>query len=764
VSDPPAPEDGADRVLPGPAGAGPRSAALTAILEDLNPAQREAVLYDGGPLVVVAGAGSGKTRVLTRRIARLVATGVSPWRILGITFTNKAADEVRRRVVELVGAEADKMWLSTFHSACARILRRETDRIGYRPGFSIYDEGDSRRLVEHVLGDLGIDAKRYPSRAVLGAISSAKAELLDAPGYEARAYTLYERRIADVFTEYERRLRLGNALDFDDLLSVVVRLFRTDPEVLGRYQERFEHVLVDEYQDTNRAQNEIVTLIGSVHRNVCVVGDTDQSIYRFRGAEIRNLLEFELAFPEARTIVLDQNYRSTQTILDAANAVIGNNLMRQEKSLWSALGEGEKVLRYRAGDERGEATFVANEIEELRHAHRIRRGQIAVFYRTNAQSRAIEQALADRGVPYQVIGGARFYDRREVRDALAYLRLVANPADEVSLRRVLNVPKRGIGATTVGRIGEYATRSGESFADVLARPQLAGASGRAVRAIAGFLEVVAGFAELAAQRPGEILAEVLRRSGYRDSLEAEVALGGFGALEAEGRLENLAELVSVGADHEDLESFLQSMALVAATDELDDSGGRVCLMTLHAAKGLEFDVVFLTGMEEGVFPHDRAMTEPDDLEEERRLCYVGITRARRRLYLTNTWERTLYGQSRESLQSRFMKEIPEHLTVDVGEAPVAPWPAPRRRDPEFDAPPSFGRSGFRVRRPPGAPVATSGAEALGLVPGDRIVHARWGEGVIVEVGGEGSKAEAMIAFERHGEKRFLLSATPLKRA
>ncbi len=349
------------------------------------------------------------------------------------------------------------MWLSTFHSACARILRRETDRIGYRPGFSIYDEGDSRRLVEHVLDDLGIDAKRFPSRARRSARSARPSRSCSTPaGYEARAYTLYERRIAEVFTEYERRLKVGNALDFDDLLSVVVRLFQTDPEVLGRYQERFEHVLVDEYQDTNRAQNEIVTLVGAVHRNVCVVGDTDQSIYRFRGAEIRNLLEFELAFPEARTIVLDQNYRSTQTILDAANAVIGNNLMREEKSLWSALGEGEKVLRYRAGDERGEAMFVANEIEELRRARRIRRGEIAVFYRTNAQSRAIEQALADRGVPYQVIGGARFYDRREVRDALAYLRLVANPADEVSLRRVLNVPKRGIGATTVARIGEHA--------------------------------------------------------------------------------------------------------------------------------------------------------------------------------------------------------------------------------------------------------------------------------------------------------------------
>ena len=757
-------EDTADRGGESRRRAPPRAAELASILEDLNPPQREAVCYDGGPLVVVAGAGSGKTRVLTRRIARLVATGVAPWRILGITFTNKAADEVRRRVVELVGDEAEKMWLSTFHSACVRILRREADRTGYRPGFSIYDEGDSRRMIEHVLDDLGIDAKRFPSRAVLGAISQAKSELLDAEGYEARAYTIHERRIAEVFAEYERRLKAGNALDFDDLLSVVVRLFRADPEVLGRYQERFEHVLVDEYQDTNRAQNEIVTLVGAGHRNVCVVGDTDQSIYRFRGAEIRNLLEFELAFPEARTIVLDQNYRSTQTILDAANAVIGNNLMRQDKSLWSALGEGEKVLRYRAGDERGEATFVANEIEELCHARRIRRGEIAVFYRTNAQSRAIEQALADRGVPYQVIGGARFYDRREVRDAVSYLRLVANPADEVSLRRVLNSPKRGIGATTVGKLGGYAARSGASFAAVLADPKPAGVTGRAVRAIEGFRQLVASFGDLVDARPGEVLAEVLRRSGYRGALEAEAAVGGYGALEAEGRLENLAELISVGATHEDLESFLQSMALVAATDDLDDSGGRVCLMTLHAAKGLEFDVVFLTGMEEGVFPHDRAMAEPDDLEEERRLCYVGITRARRRLYLTHTWERTLFGQSRESLQSRFMKEIPEHLIVDLGEEPTTPWATGRMTDPEFDAPPSFGRAGSRTRRPPGAPVATTGAEQLALAPGERIVHARWGEGVIVEVAGEGLKAEAVIAFDCHGEKRFLLSATPLKRA
>ena len=736
---------------------------LESILSDLNPSQREAVLYDGGPLVVVAGAGSGKTRVLTRRVARLVATGVKPWRILAITFTNKAAGEIRRRVVELVGQDAEKMWLSTFHSACVRILRRQAERIGYTSGFSIYDEGDTRRLVEHILDDLGIDPKRFSARSVVGAISQAKSELLDAKDYADRARTFPEEKIAATFAEYERRLRTAQAMDFDDLLSYVVRLFRSDAEVLEHYQDRFEHLLVDEYQDTNYAQNEIVKMIGAKHRNVCVVGDTDQSIYAFRGAEFRNLLDFERAFPDATTIVLDQNYRSTQTILDAANAVIGNNVMRQKKRLWSALGEGERVYRYRGGTERDEATFVANAIAELTTKGHIRRGEIAVFYHANAQSRAIEQALADRGIPYQVIGGARFYDRREVRDVLAYLRLVVNPFDEVSLRRVINVPKRGIGDTTLMKIGAYAANHKMSFTDAIAHAKDAGVSGRSLMAIGGFLRLVRELTALKGRPPLEIIDTILERTGYRGSLESETEFHGPGAIDAEGRLENLDELRSVTASHEDIETFLQAIALVASTDDFDDSGGRVCLLTLHAAKGLEFDVVFLTGMEEGVFPWDRSLSDPASLEEERRLAYVGITRARRRLYLTHTWQRTLYGQTRESLQSRFMKEIPDHLVVDLGEGPAGAWAGFRREAPEFDGPPSYGRSGVLTRRR-ATPVRSTGAEELGLAAGDKIVHARWGEGVVVSVAGEGEKQEAVIRFERQGEKRFLLSATPLKRA
>jgi DNA helicase II / ATP-dependent DNA helicase PcrA len=692
-----------------------------------------------------------------------VATGVKPWRILAITFTNKAAAEVRRRVVELVGQDAEKMWLSTFHSACVRILRREAEHIGYASGFSIYDEGDTRRLVEHVLHDLGIDPKRLPARSVVGAISQAKSELLDANDYAERARTYPEERIAAAFAEYERRLRAAQAMDFDDLLTYVVRILRSDEEVRERYQERFEHLLVDEYQDTNYAQNEIVKLLGAKHRNVFVVGDTDQSIYAFRGAEFRNLLDFERAFPDAKTIILDQNYRSTQTILDAANSVIGNNVMRQEKKLWSALGEGEKIYRYRGGDERDEATFVANTIAELTTKGHVLRSEIAVFYRTNAQSRAIEQALGDRGLPYQVIGGARFYDRREVRDVLAYLRLVANPFDEVSLRRVINVPKRGIGDATVTKIAAYAAARGIPFADAIAHAQDAGIAGRSLSALGGFLRLLRELAAFKGHAPVELFDAIVERTGYRESLESEADLGGPGGIEAEGRLENLDELRSVIAGHDDIEAFLQAIALVASTDELDDSGGRVCLLTLHSAKGLEFDVVFLTGLEEGVFPHDRSLSDPSSLEEERRLCYVGITRARKRLYVTHTWVRTLFGRSRDSLQSRFMREIPEHLVVDLGEGPSGAWAGFRREAAEFDGPPSFGRAGTLTKRR-AAPVKSTGAENLGLSAGERIVHARWGEGVVVSVAGEGERQEAVIRFERQGEKRFLLSATPLKRA
>ena len=744
--------------------------AIAGLVADLNPRQKDAVLHDGGPLVVVAGAGSGKTRVLTRRIARLVASGVAPWRILAITFTNKAADEMRRRVIELVGPDAERMWVSTFHAACVRMLRRNTDRIGYRPGFSIYDDGDSRRLVEHVLDDLGIDQRRFPPRAVLGVISSAKSDLVDPEAFEARSGTIYERRIAQAYAEYERRLVAANAMDFDDLLVRTVRMFRDNPDVLERYSDRFEHVLVDEYQDTNVAQNELVILLGAARRNVCVVGDTDQSIYRFRGAEMRNLLEFERAFPDATLIVLDQNYRSTQTILDAANAVIGNNLFRQEKQLWSALGKGDRIRRYRAGDDRDEAAFVTSEIVALNRNDGMSLADMAVFYRTNAQSRALETALADRGISYTVIGGTRFFDRREVRDVLAYLRAVANPGDEVSLRRIINVPRRGIGDTTVGRLIAYGAERGVGFAGALTHASEAGVSGKALAGVRSFLELLAELRakDLAEGPPDKLIEVLLERTGYRDVLEAEIDIGGSRAIDAEGRVENLAELMNVACEHQDLESFLESTALVAATDVVDD-GASVSLMTLHSAKGLEFGVVFLTGMEEGIFPHSQSLAEPDELEEERRLCYVGVTRARERLYVTHSWSRLLFGSIQQSFPSRFLKEIPDELVEDVGEGVTigagrgalsgGPWGVTRGGGQPGG---TTLRDGGRRQSAP-EPSGSSGAEKLGLAPGDAVAHTRFGQGVVIEVEGEGDDARATICFPDHGEKRFLLALSPLER-
>ncbi|MGD0081671.1 MAG: UvrD-helicase domain-containing protein [Acidimicrobiales bacterium] len=765
------------------------------LLEDLNPVQRAAVQHCDGPLVVVAGAGSGKTRVLTRRIASLVARGVPPWRILAITFTNKAAQEMRRRVVELVGEDADRMWVSTFHSACVRILRRNADLIGYRSNFTIYDDSDSRRLIEHILGDRGVDQKRFPPRVVAAAISQAKSELLDVDAYDRRATTLYERRIAETYAEYERRLVEANAMDFDDLLVRVVRLFREHVDVLERYQHRFLHVLVDEYQDTNPAQNEIVMLLGRAHRNVCVVGDTDQSIYRFRGAEMRNLLDFESTFPDAEVLLLEQNYRSTQTILSAANAVITNNLVRQPKQLWSALGEGSKIRRYRANDETDEASFVAGEILSLASTHSVDYREIAVFYRTNAQSRALESALMEQGVPYQVIGGTRFYDRREIRDSLAYLRLAENPGDEVSLRRVLNVPRRGVGDTTLSRLVAFAREQQITFAESLRRADEAGASGRALSGISEFLELIAELSGRGvSQPPADVLGEVLDRTGYLDMLEAEALSGGARAIEAEGRLENLSELLSVATAFGDVGGFLESVSLVAAADEAAD-GPAVSLMTLHGAKGLEFQVVFLTGLEEGVFPHNQTLAEPDELEEERRLCYVGITRAREQLYVTHTWRRLLFGSYQDSLPSRFLKEIPEELIEDVGggvilgqgrwgsggwgdryrqsygaeaqqeRATGGRWNAAGR--PLADRPladhPLTGRERVAALATSGAPTTSTGAERLRLVAGEAVVHPRFGAGVVTHVEGEGEEMRAEVRFVEGRVRRFILHLTPLAR-
>ncbi|MBA3302998.1 MAG: DNA helicase PcrA [Acidimicrobiia bacterium] len=730
------------------------------LLAGLNPEQAEAVSHGTGPLLVVAGAGSGKTRVLTHRIAHLIADGVSPFEILAITFTNKAADEMRGRVAALVGPVAAKMWVSTFHSACVRILRRDGKALGYPSSFTIYDQADAVRLTGYVLRDANIDPKRFPPRSVHAAISAAKNELISGEQYADAARSIFERRIADVYREYQARLHKAGAMDFDDLLTQTVRLFAGHPDVLEHYQRRFRPVLVDEYQDTNRAQNSLVVQLAREHRNVCVVGDADQSIYAFRGADIGNILQFEEAFPDATVIVLDQNYRSTQTILDAANAVIANNLGRKPKSLWTASPGGERIVRYVADDEHAEASFVTGEVARLHDGGEYRWGDVAVFYRTNAQSRVVEEQLVRVGIPYRVLGGTRFYDRREVKDALAYLKAVANPADEVSVKRVVNVPRRGVGDTAARRLDAWATEHGAPFAAALDHAEEAGVTGRAVRGIAAFSALLDGLRARLGEGPGPVLEAALQTSGYLDELEAERSV------EAAGRIENLAELVGVANEVDDVDTFLEMVSLVADTDDLPDADdSAVVLMTLHAAKGLEFPVVFMLGMEESVFPHLRSLGEPAEMEEERRLAYVGITRARERLYLCSAFSRTIFGSTLYNPPSRFLDEIPAELVQEVGGR--ARNRSSRRRhggdgsDTDgrvFGARPQIVESAMRAAPPP-----STGAEELGLRMGDDVRHQKWGEGVVLEISGQGDKAEALVRFPEAGEKRLLLCWTPLEK-
>ncbi len=749
------------------------------LLAGLNPDQAEAVTAGEGALLVVAGAGSGKTRVLTHRIAHLIGQGVSPFEILAITFTNKAADEMKARVAALVGPVAQRMWVSTFHAACVRILRRHGNLLGYPSSFTIYDQADAVRLTGYVLRDLDIDPKKMTPRAVHHTISAAKNELVWPTAYAEAAANVFERRLAEVYAEYQQRLERAGAMDFDDLLAQTVRLFREHPPVLEHYQRRFRHVLVDEFQDTNRAQNELVVLLAKGYGNVFVVGDSDQSIYRFRGADISNILDFERAFPDASVVVLARNYRSTQTILDAANAVIAHNAGRTPKDLWTDQAGGERIVQYTAEDEHDEAAFVVGEVSRLHDGGSYRWGDVAVFYRTNAQSRVVEEQLVRRGVPYKVVGGARFYDRREVKDALAYLRATVNPADEVSLKRVLNVPRRGVGDTTVRRLDIWAQAQGVPFASALAQAGEAGVKGPAVRGISQFLALLDELRVLveAGEGPAKVLDAALGASGYRAELEAERSV------EAQGRIENLAELVGVAEDAESVDAFLESVSLVADTDAIDGDESQVLLMTLHSAKGLEFPVVFLLGLEEGVFPHMRALTEPAELEEERRLAYVGITRARERLYLTRAWQRFLFGATQVNLPSRFLRELPEELVRVVGEEPLrrrsgspvgstTGFDRPRRgggrgpfdggNEPEgrvFGARPRIVESALHQTQPP----PSTGAESMGLRAGDDVRHKKWGDGVVLEVSGSGEKAEALIRFPGTGEKRVLLCWTPLEK-
>ena len=1082
------------------------------LLSGLNPVQREAVLHDEGPLLIVAGAGSGKTRVLTNRIAHLIAEGVSPFEIIAITFTNKAAGEMKHRVQALVGPVAQRMWVSTFHSACVRILRRDGSRLGYRSTFTIYDQADAQRLTGYVLRDLNIDAKRFPPRSVHAVISQAKCELIDFESYQAQAGGPYERRIAEVYREYQQRLLAASAMDFDDLVMVAANLLQSQPDVLAHYQERFKHVLVDEYQDTNKAQNELVVLLGRKHRNVCVVGDSDQclppgtqvatplgprsiehlsagdqvlgtggeaslipgrvqhvqrgryaghlytitaagravrgtphhivladpvveadqylvylmeradrgyrvgltrgvrptgkgglghglrvrvnqehadkawvlrvcatrteaafwearyaaqyglptacfhalgrklsmndawlerlydgldtetaakqlledldlhpefphhrpqngrrrqsvnltmfsdhrhgstgyhrvqwcsnrvdtaarlaaagyqlrsgkaaslrvevsrksypealaltetmaraggleiqrraqidgrvygftplshlrvgmrvlvdqdgrleearvdsveveeydgpvydlevtpthtyvadgmlvhnSVYRFRGADVRNILQFEEAFPEATTIVLEQNYRSTQTILDAANAIIANNALRKPKSLWTEQVGGELISRYHAEDEHDEAAWVCHEMARLHHQG-ARWGDMAVFYRTNAQSRVVEEELVRRRVPYVIAGGTRFYERREVRDLLAYLRAVNNPADEVSLKRVVNVPKRGVGDTSVGRLDSWAAAKGIGFFEAMLDAERAGVTGKALGGIGDVLGILDEVRMLAdgGVSPDKVLQVVLDATGYTAELEAERTV------ESAGRLENVAELVGVAGEYQDLDSFLETVSLVADSDDLEEEASKVVLMTLHTAKGLEYPVVFMVGLEDGIFPHLRSLGDPDELEEERRLCYVGLTRARERLYLTNAWCRTLWGSTQYNPPSRFLKEIPEHLTRMVEGARSR---AGSGSGGSAGAVGAVGSSGHRgrviesaLRGSAAARDRNSGGDKLGLRVGEDVMHAKWGEGVVLEILGRGDKAEAVVRFPDVGEKRLLLAWAPL---
>jgi DNA helicase II / ATP-dependent DNA helicase PcrA len=723
--------------------------APDSLLEGLNEPQREAVLHGEGPLLILAGAGSGKTRVLTHRIAHLVGTGQArPGEILAITFTNKAAQEMRERVEELVGNRARAMWVMTFHSACARMLRADADKLGYTRGFTIYDEQDSLRLVKACIDELDVDPKRFAPRGIRRQITDAKNQLLDAEAYRLKVSTFFEQTAADVYDLYEKRLHAANAMDFDDLLFRCVNLFELFEEVRNRYRKSFRHVLVDEYQDTNRAQYRWLQLLTDEHRNLFVIGDDDQAVYGFRGADIENILGFERDYPDATVVKLEQNYRSTQTILNASNAVIANNRQRKDKFLWSDLGDGDPVHVRELEDEHAEARFVVSEIEQLVDEG-ASRDEIAVFYRTNAQSRVLEDMLVRYGVGYQVIGGTRFYERAEIKDALAYLTLLVNPADTVAFSRIVNSPRRGIGATSQGRLVGYANTIGEPVWNVAAEPEsVPGLAPAAIKAVDRFMSVMERLRERAegGAGVGDLLSETLEETGYTEALQAERTI------EAQGRLENLEELVGVAREYDataedggSVEEFLQQLALFSEQDNLRDDEGIVTLMTLHNAKGLEFGIVFIIGLEDGVFPHMRSI-ESGDLEEERRLAYVGITRAMRQLYLTHARTRLLFGARDWNMRSRFVDEIPVEFTDQdegalTGPAAAATW-----------------GGGASAPEPRGA-AAGGGGGSFAL--GDDVVHAQFGEGVVVGVE-PGGLVVVRFAADR-SERKLMADYAPLNR-
>lgn len=728
---------------------------MQSLLDGLNREQQQAVQHTEGPLLILAGAGSGKTKVLTVRIAYLLAQGVNPYEILAITFTNKAAKEMKSRVEGLVGDVANRIWLSTFHSFCAKFLRFELDNfLGYNSNFTIYDTSDSQVVIKAALKALNLDDKYYPVGAMISAISDAKNKLMFASDYRKQARDFYQQKVADVYEYYERELRKNNALDFDDLLLVAVKLLQSNAAVLDKYSKRFKYVMIDEYQDTNHAQYLLAYLLSSHWKNIAVVGDADQSIYAWRGADIQNILDFEKDYPNCTSIKLEQNYRSTKTILDAANAVIDNNEGRPEKNLWTDKVEGAKIQHFTAQSEHEEAAFIGDTIVKKHDIHGVPYGDMAILYRTNAQSRVLEEALIKRALPYTMVGGTKFYDRKEIKDVLAYLRVLYNPFDDLSLLRIINVPKRSIGATTVSKLQDYARENGTSLFMTLTQLHLVDTiKGKTKEKLEEFgILIFTLVAEMDDKSVLDILEAILDRTGYLAQLEESTDP------QDQARAENIGELLSVAKDFQDtnptgtVEDFLEQVALVNDVDSFEQEESKVTLMTLHAAKGLEFPIVFLGGLEEGLFPHSRTLMNPEEIEEERRLAYVGITRAEKELYISNATTRTVFGRTSSYLPSRFIDEIPAEL-VDSLRA--------KRRIPD-DIKPTVPRHMSVASRPVTKPIIRNEVIADWKV-GDTAIHSKWGNGKVVNVSGEGAGMKLTIEFPTQGVRVVMAKFAPVKK-
>ena len=728
---------------------------MQSLLDGLNREQQQAVQHTEGPLLILAGAGSGKTKVLTVRIAYLLAQGVNPYEILAITFTNKAAKEMKSRVEGLVGDVANRIWLSTFHSFCAKFLRFELDNfLGYNSNFTIYDTADSQVVIKAALKALNLDDKYYPVGAMISAISDAKNKLMFASDYRKQARDFYQQKVADVYEYYERELRKNNALDFDDLLLVAVKLLQSNAAVLDKYSKRFKYVMIDEYQDTNHAQYLLAYLLSSHWKNIVVVGDADQSIYAWRGADIQNILDFEKDYPNCTSIKLEQNYRSTKIILDAANAVIDNNEGRPEKNLWTDKVEGAKIQHFTAQSEHEEAAFIGDTIVKKHDIHGVPYGDMAILYRTNAQSRVLEEALIKRALPYTMVGGTKFYDRKEIKDVLAYLRVLYNPFDDLSLLRIINVPKRSIGATTVSKLQDYARENGTSLFMTLTQLHLVDTiKGKTKEKLEEFgILIFTLVAEMDDKSVLDILEAILDRTGYLAQLEESTDP------QDQARAENIGELLSVAKDFQDtnptgtVEDFLEQVALVNDVDSFEQEESKVTLMTLHAAKGLEFPIVFLGGLEEGLFPHSRTLMNPEEIEEERRLAYVGITRAEKELYISNATTRTVFGRTSSYLPSRFIDEIPAEL-VDSLRA--------KRRTPD-DIKPTVPRHMSVASRPVTKPIIRNEVIADWKV-GDTAIHSKWGNGKVVNVSGEGAGMKLTIEFPTQGVRVVMAKFAPVKK-